>query len=143
MSFFFPFFFSFLFFNSRSERCIPRTTTLLTWKSYHLSKWNGDNQQNIVLISLYNTAVPKSNNWSFLIPIDLFPIFVFRRGSVVAEFKLIFKTELEDEKALVPLKKGVEDGKIGSLSVDPDSLKVMNDIEGECTCSYLEQESIN
>ena len=61
----------------------------------------------------------------------------------MAEFKLIFRTELEDEKALVPLKKGVEDGKIGSLSVDPDSLKVMNDIEGECTCSYLEQESIN
>ena len=49
----------------------------------------------------------------------------------MAEFKLIFKTELEDEKALVRLKKGVEDGKLGPLNVDPDSLKIKNEIEGE------------
>ena len=48
----------------------------------------------------------------------------------MAEFKLIFNTELGDEDALAPLKKGLEDGKIGSLSVDPHSLKVMNEVEG-------------
>lgn len=48
----------------------------------------------------------------------------------MAEFKLIFNTEVDDEHALAPLKKGVEDGKIGPLSVDPESLKIMNEAEG-------------
>ena len=55
---------------------------------------------------------------------------VCRPGSVVAEFQLFFKNKLEDDRALIPLKKAVQDGKLGPLSVDPASLKIMNDAEG-------------
>lgn len=56
--------------------------------------------------------------------------FAFRSGSVVAEFKLIFKTKVEVEEAFAPLKKGVKDGKMGPLSVDPESLKIIKETKG-------------
>ena len=57
-------------------------------------------------------------------------VLVLRPGSVVAEFQLSFKNNLEDEKALTPLKRAVQDGKLGSLTVDPESLKIKKDVEG-------------
>jgi len=59
-------------------------------------------------------------------------VLVLRPGSVVAQFKLLFKNRLEDEKALAPLKKAIQDGKLGPLTVEPESLKIMKDIEGIC-----------
>ncbi len=56
--------------------------------------------------------------------------FAFRSGSVVAEFKLVFKTKVEAEKAFVPLKRGVKDGKMGPLNVDPESLKLIKGTKG-------------
>jgi len=56
-------------------------------------------------------------------------ILSFRPGSVVAEFELMFKKRLEDEQALAPLKNGIEDGKMGSLDVYPDSLKIIEEVE--------------
>lgn len=53
-----------------------------------------------------------------------------RQGSVVAQFQLLFKNILEDEKALNPLQKAVEDGHLGPLTVDPESLKIIKDVEG-------------
>ena len=50
-------------------------------------------------------------------------IFYFRKGSIIAEFKLTFKAEVTAEEALAPLKKETADGKLGSLKVDPGSLK--------------------
>ena len=55
---------------------------------------------------------------------------VIRPGSIVAQFQLLFKNTLEDEKALNPLKKAVEDGNLGPLTVDPESLKIIKDVEG-------------
>ena len=55
---------------------------------------------------------------------------LIRSGSVVAQFQLLFKEILEDEKALNPLKKAVEDGNLGPLTVDPESLKIIKDVEG-------------
>ena len=49
---------------------------------------------------------------------------------MVAEFKLTFKRKLENEQALAPLKEGIKDGKLGSLSVDPKSLEIKDDTEG-------------
>ena len=57
-------------------------------------------------------------------------VLVLRPGSVVAEFQLSFKNNLEDEKALTPLKRAVQDGKLGPLTVDPESLKIKKDVEG-------------
>ena len=48
----------------------------------------------------------------------------------MAEFKLLFKTKVTDEEALAPLEKAVKTGKVGSLSVDPESLKIVNNNEG-------------
>ena len=48
----------------------------------------------------------------------------------MAQFQLLFKNILEDEKALNPLKKAVEDGNLGPLTVDPESLKIIKDVEG-------------
>ena len=42
----------------------------------------------------------------------------------------MFKNNLEDEKALTPLKKAVQNGKLGSLTVDPESLKIKKDVKG-------------
>jgi len=36
---------------------------------------------------------------------------------------------VEDEDALAPLKKGVKDGKLGSLNVYPKSLKIVKEVE--------------
>ena len=56
----------------------------------------------------------------------------FRPGSVVAEFELIFKSKLKDDEALAPLKKAVEDGEMGPLKVDPESLRIVKKDEGNC-----------
>ena len=65
------------------------------------------------------------------LPCSLVSVLVLiRSGSVVAQFQLLFKNILEDEKALNPLKKAVEDGYLGSLTVDPESLKIIKDVEG-------------
>ena len=53
-----------------------------------------------------------------------------RPGSVKVEFKLLFKTKVDDEDALAPLKNGVKDGKMGSLDVYPESLKIVKEVEG-------------
>lgn len=53
-----------------------------------------------------------------------------RRGSIVAEFKLTFKTSLTANEAMVPLKEGTADGKLGSLNVDPYSLRLKSNNEG-------------
>jgi len=53
-----------------------------------------------------------------------------RKGSVVAQFKLTFRRKLENEEGLAPLKAGIKDGKLGSLSVDPDSLEMKDNTEG-------------
>ena len=55
---------------------------------------------------------------------------LIRSGSVVAQFQPLFKNILEDEKALNPLKKAVEDGNLGPLTVDPESLKIIKAVEG-------------
>lgn len=56
--------------------------------------------------------------------------FLVRPGSIVVEFKLLFKRKVSEEKAVAPLKKAVEDGNLGPLTVDPDSLKIMKNVEG-------------
>jgi hypothetical protein len=48
----------------------------------------------------------------------------FRPGSIVAEFKLVFNKKQNDP--LAPLKTSVKHGKIGTLAVDPVSLKIIN-----------------
>lgn len=48
----------------------------------------------------------------------------------MAEFKLTFKRKLHDDEALAPLKEGIQDGKMGPLTVDPESLEVKKDKKG-------------
>ena len=43
---------------------------------------------------------------------------------------MLFKNIFEDEKALTPLKKAIQDGKLGPLTVDPESLKIKKDVKG-------------
>lgn len=54
---------------------------------------------------------------------------------MVAEFKLTFKGKLGNEEALAPLKEGIKDGNLGSLSVDPKSLEIKVFTEGNRSCS--------
>ena len=49
----------------------------------------------------------------------------------MAEFKLLFKNKVTEEEALAPLEKAVKTGKVGSLSVDPESLKIVKNTEGK------------
>ncbi|XP_044176395.1 uncharacterized protein LOC122959264 [Acropora millepora] len=46
----------------------------------------------------------------------------FSKGSIVAEFKLTLNENGEAKEAFEMLKEGINDGKIGTLRVDPSSL---------------------
>ena len=45
----------------------------------------------------------------------------------MAKIKLIFKDEIDGEEASGPLKEAMKDGELGSLKVQPDSLKATDD----------------
>lgn len=49
---------------------------------------------------------------------------------LVVEFKLTFKTKVTVKDALAPLKKKVSSGQLGSLKVDPNSLKLKINSQG-------------
>ena len=48
------------------------------------------------------------------------------KGSVVAEFQLMFRTSVSFDDAFVALKSRLSDGDLGSLRVDPKSLEQLN-----------------
>ena len=50
-------------------------------------------------------------------------LIVFSKGSIVAEFKLIFHVNDEPKDAYGMLKEEINDGNLGTLRVDPSSLK--------------------
>ena len=52
-----------------------------------------------------------------------------RKGSIIAEFKLAFKTSLTAKEAMAPLKQETADGKLGSLEVDSNSLNLKTTIK--------------
>nr|XP_058945176.1 von Willebrand factor D and EGF domain-containing protein-like [Pocillopora verrucosa] len=56
-------------------------------------------------------------------------VLAFRRGSVVVEFKLLFKEKVTDETAVAPLKKAVDNGNLGPLAVNPASLRIVKEDE--------------
>lgn len=61
----------------------------------------------------------------------VFFIFYFRKGSIIVEFQLTFKAKVTLEEALAPLRKETANGKLGSLKVDPGSLKETDAKKGE------------
>ena len=56
---------------------------------------------------------------------------LYRKGSIIAEFKLTFKTSLTAKEAMAPLKQEIADGKLGSLEVDPNSLTLKDNNQGK------------
>ena len=56
---------------------------------------------------------------------------LYRKGSIIAEFKLTFKTSLTAKEAMAPLKQETADGKLGSLDVDSNSLKLKDNNQGK------------
>ena len=59
------------------------------------------------------------------------PLIWYRPGSVVVEFKLLFKKKVSDDTAVAPLKKAVQNGTLGPLPVNPESLKIIDRIQDE------------
>ena len=49
----------------------------------------------------------------------------------MADFQLTFETKVTLEEALAPLKKETADGRLGSIAVDPNSLKPKITKQGE------------
>jgi len=47
------------------------------------------------------------------------------KGSIVAEFQLMFRKIVATDETIADLRKEISDGKLGSLSVDPESLEQM------------------
>ena len=45
------------------------------------------------------------------------------KGSVVAEFQLMFRSKVSSDEAFADLKNQIKDGNLGNLQVDPASLK--------------------
>ena len=62
-----------------------------------------------------------------------FANFFCQEGKCLVEFKLTFKKRLDNSEALAPLKEGIKGGRMGSWSVDPESLKVNEQGEGKQT----------
>ena len=60
---------------------------------------------------------------SVLIPKYRINLIVFSKGSIVAEIKLIFHVNDEPKDAYGILKREINDGNLGTLRVDPSSLK--------------------
>lgn len=48
----------------------------------------------------------------------------------MVEFKLLFKEKVTDETAVAPLKKAVDNGNLGPLAVNPASLRIVKEDEG-------------
>lgn len=48
----------------------------------------------------------------------------------MVEFKLLFKEKVTDEIAVAPLKKAVDNGNLGPLAVNPASLRIVKEDEG-------------
>ena len=49
----------------------------------------------------------------------------------MVEFKLLFKKNVSDDTAVAPLKKTVQNGTLGPLPVNPESLKIIDRIQDE------------
>ena len=62
-------------------------------------------------------------NYKRFIPKYRLHLIVFSKGSIVAEFKLIFHVNDEPKDAYGMLKEKINDGNLGTLRVDPSSLK--------------------
>ena len=45
------------------------------------------------------------------------------KGSVVAEFQLMFRSKVSSDEAFADLKNQIKDGNLGNLQVDPASLE--------------------
>lgn len=45
------------------------------------------------------------------------------KGSVVAEFQLMFRSKVSSDEAFADLKNQINDGNLGNLQVDPSSLE--------------------
>ena len=45
------------------------------------------------------------------------------KGSVVAEFQLMFRSKVSSDEAFADLKNQIKDGNLGNLQVDPESLE--------------------
>lgn len=56
---------------------------------------------------------------------------LYRKGSIIAEFKLTFKKRLTAKEAILPLKQETADGKLGTLEVDSNSLKLKDNNQGK------------
>ena len=50
------------------------------------------------------------------------PLIWYRPGSVVVEFRLLFKQKVSDDTAMAPLKKAVENGNPYPMTVNPASV---------------------
>lgn len=48
----------------------------------------------------------------------------------MVEFKLLFKEKVTEETAVAPLKKAVDNGNLGPLAVNPASLRIVKEDEG-------------
>jgi len=57
----------------------------------------------------------------------------FSKGSIVAEFQLMFRKIVATDETIADLRKEISDGKLGSLSVDPESLEQIPDVTQEPT----------
>lgn len=63
-----------------------------------------------------------------------------RPGSITVEFKLTFKTEVITRDALAPLRRVITTGNLGSLHVDPTSLKELRTVKtGEISYGFIKK----
>ena len=76
----------------------------------------------ILLIRARNTS-----NSLLIISILLLSFATSSKGSIVAEFQLMFRKFVATDETIADLRKEISDGKLGSLSVDPKSLEQIPD----------------
>lgn len=77
----------------------------------------------------------------FLFLFNLMYTLFGRPGSITVEFKLTFKTEVITRDALAPLRKVMTNGNLGSLRVDPTSLRELKTVKtGEIPYGFIKKQ---
>lgn len=114
------------------EATTEESETELTMELHVEMKWNDElNDKSSAAFKDLSQVFEKEMKEQYSKDDNFFAVKVlsFRQGSVVVEFRLKFKQKLKQEDALAPLKEGLKDGRMGSLRVFPESLKVKSDRE--------------
>ena len=109
------------------KRVISETkVSSLIHESFKTNKTNINYFISLLVLIIFICA-RNTNNSLLIISTLLLSSATSSKGSIVAEFQLMFRKFVAIDEAIADLRQEISDGKLGSLSVDPESLERIPD----------------